>query len=131
MVNTISVLLIVAAMAVLLTVVLTKAGDTPSIMGYSLFRVVTGSMEPTIGEGSLIVVKKTEASEIKEGDIISFYSTDPELKGAVNTHRVTGVKSEKNGLVFETKGDANLVKDEYPVQESNIIGVVVFISAFR
>ena len=88
-INGVSVIIIAAAVLVLLTVVLTKSGDVPNILGYSVFRVMTGSMEPAIETDSLIVVKRVEASEIKIGDVISFFSQDPAHGGAVNTHRVT------------------------------------------
>ena len=46
---------------------------------------------------SLIVVKKEAPSAIQEGDIISFYSSDPALDGAVNTHRVTAAEAQPDG----------------------------------
>lgn len=129
-VNTLSVVIIVAAVLVLLSVVLTKQGDTPSILGRSVFRVVSGSMEPSISANDLIVVRKTDASDIREGDVISFYSSDPELRGAVNTHRVAEVLQDNGHYSFVTKGDANIIEDEYPVRDTDVIGVVVFVSGF-
>lgn len=129
-VNALSVIIIAAALAVLLSVVLTRQGETPNIMGYSVFRVVTGSMKPEINENDLIVVKETDASEIKTGDVISFRSADPSLGGAVNTHRVVQITQESGSYLFTTKGDANLIEDPYPVGQDDLIGVVVFTSAF-
>lgn len=129
-VNTLSIIIIVAAVVVLLSVVLTRGGETPDFMGYSLFRVVTGSMKPEINENDLIVVRKTDPSEVKTGDVISFYSSDPKLNGAVNTHRVTEIANDGGTITFTTKGDANLVEDQYTVNGKNLIGVVVFKSGF-
>lgn len=129
-VNAVSVLIIALALFVLLSVVLTRSGETPSIMGYSVFRVISGSMEPAIGENDLIVVKRVEPEEIRTGDVISFYASDPSLRGAVNTHRVTAVSQENGETVFTTKGDANQLEDAYPVYSDSLIGRVVFVSAF-
>lgn len=127
-INAISILAIAASVIVLLMVVLTRSGEAPSIMGYSVFRVMTGSMEPTIQTDSLIAVKKVEPSQVKEGDVISFYSQDPAHGGAVNTHRVVSVEQNGETWIYETKGDANQVVDQYPVSSEDLIGKVVFVS---
>ena len=64
LITIVSVIIIVMAVCVLLTVVLTKSSEAPNIFGYSVFRVLTGSMEPTIETNYLIVVKSTDTSEI-------------------------------------------------------------------
>lgn len=128
LVNLISVLLIAVAIFVLFTVVMTRSGEAPEVFGYSVFRVLTGSMEPAIPEDALILVKRTEPDGIEAGDVISYYSTDPELGGAVNTHRVVSVEQEGQQYQFITKGDANAVPDEYPAVGKNLLGKVVFVS---
>lgn len=128
-VNTLSVIIIAAALFILLSVVLTNRNEPPNVLGYSAFRVVTGSMEPSIEQGELIVVKRQPASAIAVGDVITFYSQDPQLQGAINTHRVTGLKDENGSIVFSTKGDANEIEDRYPVKDTNLIGKVVFSSS--
>lgn len=127
-VNIVSVLAIVSAVLVLLSVVLTKSDDVPNICGYSVFRVLTGSMEPAIPTDSLIVVDRMEASEVRDGDIISYFSQDPSFGGAVNTHRVVSVSQDGDRIVFETKGDANQMSDRYPATSEDLIGKVVFVS---
>lgn len=127
-INILSVLMIVLALFVLLSVIMTKPGQAPSVLGYSSFRVLSGSMEPTIRTGSMILVKATDPSEIAPDDIISFYSSDPALGGAVNTHRVLSVEKQNGVYIFHTKGDANLIPDEYTTSGTDVIGVVVFTS---
>ena len=77
---------------------------------------------------TLIVVKKTDPAEIREGDVISFYSLDPALDGAVNTHRVVSVEKEGDGYIYQTKGDANNVADAYDVQSEYLVGKVIWSS---
>lgn len=130
LINIVSLALIAFAVLILLNVVMTRSGDVPSVMGYSVFRVMTGSMEPTIPTYSVIVTHAVEPSEIKEGDVISYFSKDPALRGAVNTHRVVDIYEEAGTVFYQTRGDANNADDLYPPTADEIIGVVVFSSYF-
>lgn len=124
--NAAAIVLIFVPLFVLLSVVLTPAGQVPQVLGYSVFRVMTGSMEPEIREDSLLVVKKTPPEDIVPGDVISFFSPDPMLEGAVNTHRVVRIEKENGRTQFITKGDANVIEDIYPTDASALVGRVVF-----
>lgn len=128
-INILSVVIIALALFVLLSVVLTRRGDTPNVLGFSAFRVVSGSMRPELQEDDLIVIKRVAPDKIEVGDIISFYSPDPELRGAVNTHRVMAVAEEGGQYVFTTKGDANVIEDKYGVRGDEVLGKVVLVSA--
>lgn len=126
LINTLSLLIIAVAVAVLLLVLFTPSGQAPQVLGYTMLRVTTGSMEPTYAIDTLIIVKKEAPSEIQEGDIISFYSSDPALDGAVNTHRVTAVEKQTDGsYTYRTKGDANNVEDTYEVHSKYLLGKVI------
>lgn len=127
-INGLSCVAVAAAVFVLLTVVLTKSGDVPNIMGYSAFRVLTGSMEPAIQTDSFILVKRVDGSQIETGDIISFFPRDPSFEGMVNTHRVVSVEADGDKWIFVTKGDANQVEDRYPTSSEDLIGKVIFTS---
>lgn len=124
--NAAAIALILVSVFVLLSVVLTPAGQVPQVLGYSVFRVMTGSMEPEIREDSLLVVQKTPPEDIAPGDVISFFSPDPMLEGAVNTHRVVRIEKENGRTQFITKGDANVIEDTYPTDASALVGRVVF-----
>ena len=95
--------------------------EVPQIAGYSVFRITTGSMEPTIPTGTYILTRKTPAEDIAPGQIITFYSEDPAIAGMPNTHRVVKV-AEGEPRSFVTRGDANLINDELTVKEDQIIG---------
>lgn len=91
--------------------------------GNSALIVRSGSMEPTIGVGSVIVVRpETSALDngalYQKGDIIAF-RYDP---NTIVTHRVTGVESGKDGVYYQTKGDANEEVDNWTVSQSDVIG---------
>ncbi|MGN1184306.1 MAG: signal peptidase I [Oliverpabstia sp.] len=127
-INVVSVIIIASAVVVLLTVVLTKSGEAPNVFGYSVFRVLTGSMEPAIETDSLILVRRIDPSEVKKDDIISFYSQDPSHGGSVNTHRVVSAEQDGEHWYYTTKGDANQIADKYIVTSNDLIGKVIFTS---
>ncbi len=114
-----------------------------TVGGIGFGRVVTGSMDlkvqanpenplPSIPVGSFIVTKQTEASTLKVGDVITFYSDDPTVpQGIPVSHMILRIETNESGSVqFITKGTANPSEDEYPVFEEDIIGKVVFTSSF-
>lgn len=128
LINLIAILLIAASIFVLLTVVMTPADQVPQVMGFSILRVLTGSMEPEIPENAMLLVRKTDPETLKAGDVISFYSPDPLLDGALNTHRILRVEREGDRLQFITKGDANPAEDQQNVDAGSVVGKVVFVS---
>ena len=84
-----------------------------NIGGFMMFRVVTGSMEPQIPVGSLLLCQDTEIDAVEVDDIVCFYSQEGQLQGKVITHRVTYILTGADGqLLLETKGDANAVAAE-------------------
>lgn len=127
-VNFISVVIIAAAIVVLIMVLLTKPGKPPSIGGFTLLRITTGSMVPTYDVDTMILVQEADPSQIREGDVISFYSSDPMLDGAVNTHRVVRIEKDGGQYVYTTKGDGNNVEDPYDVKSEYLVGKVIWSS---
>ena len=85
------------------------------ILGYLTYNVVSGSMEPELPVGCLVLVKKTTSEEVKEGDIIVFHRGD-----SVVTHRVIEIQKEERQFI--TKGDANEVRDSNPIPYHDLIG---------
>ncbi len=129
-INVLATVVIAVALVVLLRAVFTPAGEVPSVGGFSFMRTLTGSMEPTIPVHSLVVVQQTDAADLAVGDIITFRSTNEALGGSLNTHRITQIDNDDGRLSFHTKGDANAVEDTEIVRSENIVGRVVFVSAW-
>lgn len=118
------VLAVVLAMVVCIQV-LTRGYVT--IAGNSLFRVVTGSMEPTMPVGSILICRDAPIDDIREGDIVCFRSMGSAGVGKIITHRVIAVLQNGDGeTLLETRGDANLSADGNYVQADNLIGRVVW-----
>lgn len=84
--------------------------------------VQSGSMEPAIHTGGLIIVQKAERYEI--GDVITF-GADTRTQ-IPTTHRITAVRHEGQSTFFTTKGDANDGPDPVEVSQADVIGRVIF-----
>ena len=96
--------------------------SVPKIGGYCPLIVLTGSMDPVIKEGDLIIVKQIDAKQVKEKDIIAFF--DPDGNGtSILTHRVNEIYEENGKLYFRTQGDANNTEDRQAVSEDKIVGI--------
>ncbi len=101
-----------------------------SIFGYSFFRVSTGSMEPAIPIGAIILTQKTDIEDIQIDDVVSFYSKEAYMQGSIITHRVVERDLGSDGKVrLTTRGDANSSADIYYVDGDNLIGRLVWNSA--
>lgn len=91
------------------------------LIGLQVFTVLSGSMEPAYGTGSLIYVKKVDAADIKVGNVITFMLD----ADTVATHRVIEVipdEEDPEVIRFRTKGDANDSPDGGAVHCKNVIG---------
>ncbi len=84
---------------------------------YRFFLVQSGSMEPAIMTGDIILVE--HLSQYKINDVITF----SEKNGRIVTHRII---DEKNNQ-FVTKGDANRIEDNGLVNKSSIIGKTILV----
>lgn len=120
-------LLIMSVVLCLFVTVQVISDGYVNVFGFMTFRVVTGSMEPTIHVGALMLTRETDISDIKLNDIVCFRSQDSQIWGSIVTHRVVNVMELEDGsILLETKGDANTVADGYYVKESNLVGKVIW-----
>ncbi|KAF0970550.1 hypothetical protein BPODLACK_00819 [Gordonia sp. YY1] len=89
---------------------------------YTIILFKTGSMDPTIPQGSVAVVHEIPATEVKVGDIITV-DREPGLKPI--THRVIAVEQLGGGeALISMQGDANPNPDPEPYRESTVRKVV-------
>jgi signal peptidase I len=96
----------------------------PSLFGYKSFTVMSGSMEPAIGTGSVVVERPITPREARVGDVVTF--KDPEGTGKLITHRVTRVRVSGATASFVTKGDANNKVERWNVPADGSIGRVAY-----
>ena len=103
-------ILVIAVITFLLT---RLSGKSPSIFGYSLHRIVSGSMEPELEVGDVLLNRDiTDISDIHIGDVVTFSGLE-EFENQEVTHRVLVAPYDdgKGNVVIVTKGDANNVDD--------------------
>lgn len=83
--------------------------------GIHTYVVLSGSMEPNIKTGAIVLVDMT-AEKYKVDDIVTYNIGNQPV-----THRI--VKMDENSCI--TKGDANQQEDPVPVKKSQILGKVL------
>ena len=99
---------------VLLVLILIPAGLR--IFGFNSFYIMSGSMEPKIGTGSLVFVNSHD-TDADAGDIIMYRLNNTNI-----VHRV--IRILDNGELI-TKGDNNDTEDMEPVRNYQIYGTVM------
>jgi len=98
---------------IILLIAIGLFGLRPLIVG-------SGSMQPTLNVGDVVIITKVSINDIAEGDIIAYVSEQ-----GIVVHRVYKIVEEENKYLVITKGDANNEPDNIPVDERLIIGKVV------
>lgn len=83
--------------------------------------VQSGSMEPEIRTGSIVILRPVDTYEIN--DIVTFQTGDSDVP---TTHRIVDSQLSRGELRFETKGDANGDADRQLIDPEDIIGKVFF-----
>lgn len=123
----VTILLVLAVLLCLYVAIQSMSNGYVNIGGFMMFRVVTGSMEPTIPTGALLVTKQVDISQIELNDIVCFRTQEAAIWGKIVTHRVVELLELENGeVLLRTQGDANLVADGYMVTQGNLIGKVIW-----
>lgn len=108
---------VLGTLILVVVIVAGLATTVPRLMGYEIYHIVSGSMEPEIPVGSVIYVEPVQPEGLAQGDIIAFWRED-----AVVAHRV--VENRRIDGEITTKGDANEQEDIEPVAYGDVIGVV-------
>lgn len=92
------------------------------INGLRTLVVESGSMEPAVDTGSVVIVSPQRQYQV--GDIITYVSKGS--TGATVTHRIIGVEVVDSKQVFIAKGDANEERDSNKIEAEQILGKVQF-----
>ncbi len=72
-------------------------------LGMTPLIVLSGSMEPTVTTGSLLITQKTPAADLKRGDVV----TVPRRDRTLVTHRIVQITVRGDTATLRLKGDAN------------------------
>ena len=97
---------------------------SPVLFNIQYVFILTGSMAPTMPEGTLAVIRPVNPDDIEVGDVITFRRGND--SDALVTHRVVEVLADEDGSSeFRTKGDASEVVDKAPVPAEGVKGKVL------
>lgn len=112
------------ALGALAVVMLVSVFPIPG--NYQFMVVQSGSMEPTIKIGSVVLVKPASAYQI--GDIITFKGGFRNARGEnlPVTHRIVEMRVDSGVPLYTMKGDANDSVDTREIGKGQIIGKVLF-----
>jgi signal peptidase len=88
------------------------------------YTVVSGSMEPSIMTGDVVLVRSTKPSDVRLGDVVMF--RDQRHPDRLITHRVRGLRFRGARAAFVTKGDANTEVERWKVARNGWIARVVY-----
>ena len=92
----------------------------PRLAGVTPFTVLSGSMEPALGVGDVVLSRKSSPLDVRPGDVVTF--EDPSRGGELVTHRVERMRRTGGEVTFVTRGDANDVSERWTVAADGTIG---------
>ena len=109
----------------LLFVIVQRFTNNSSILGYRVFTIATGSMEPVYNINDVILVKDTDPSTLKKGDDIAYLGNRDAVKGLIVTHRIIRIETFSDGEVHYTLNGVNNKYEDPSITEDQILGKVV------
>jgi len=98
-------------------IILTTISNTNISKGVRSFLVQSGSMEPSIMTGDIVLINSQP--QYSKNDVITFKDT----QNRVITHRIVNIENDK----ISTKGDANRTSDPETINSKMILGKVIFV----
>lgn len=116
-------------LCVILTIIIVMQKFTNSnrtILGYRIFRVITGSMEPQYDVGQVVICKEIPVNEITIGDDIVYLGTYGDYSGKIIMHKIVSIDKDENGnsINFHAKGLHTASVEDPQIKPGQVFGVV-------
>ena len=98
-----------------------------NVFGFKFFIVTSDSMSATdFDAGDIAISQNVDPKTLREGDIITFLSQDPNSFGEVITHKIRSLTTDTNGRPgFVTYGTTTNTDDETIVTHEYVVGKYV------
>lgn len=109
----------------LLFVIVQRFTNNSSILGYRVFTIATGSMEPVYNIDDVILVKDIDSSTLKKGDDIAYLGNRDAVKGLIVTHRIIRIETFNDRKVHYTLKGVNNKYEDPSITADQILGKVV------
>ena len=121
-----TIFLIIIIGLVIFLFIIRITGNVPSIFGYSVYRVRSDSMTPTLEVNDVILDRKVAPEDIEKGDIITYLCEVGEMKGQTITHRVVEDPVIDGGIYYyQTQGDKVGATPDAKISYSQVLGEYV------
>ncbi len=114
---------IVLFYALVISVILLVLSANTPLKKITIYNVVSGSMEPVISTGSIVITQNINPEDIEVNDVISY--TSENSASTIITHRVVKILTENSSRRFITKGDANSTPDPDEIEPFRIQGKAI------
>lgn len=101
---------------------LALAMSVPVVFGYQSLTMLSGSMEPTLPTGAVVLDETIRPLDARPGDVLTF--TDPAKPRRLLTHRLTSISVDGNLALMETLGDANDASEKWSIPLDGTVGRV-------
>jgi signal peptidase I len=96
----------------------------PSLFGGRSLTVMSGSMEPALGVGDVVIDSRVRPADVRVGDIVTF--ADPQGTGKLITHRVRRLRIVDGTAHVVTKGDNTNAVERWETPASASLGRVEY-----
>jgi signal peptidase len=96
----------------------------PSLFGGRSMTVLSGSMEPALHLGDIVIDSRVSPADVRVGDIVTF--SDPERTGKLITHRVRRVRIAEGIAHVVTKGDNTNAVERWDIPAAGSVGRVEY-----
>lgn len=108
-----------ASISAVAVIAVLYVGLMSGLFKFYFLAIGSGSMEPNLFRGDMILVEKSKAyQDMQVGDILVYRHSN-----AIMVHRISEVEKVGNNYVFHTKGDNNPSEDVWEVEQGDIIGL--------
>ena len=94
-----------------------------TLIGFRSLVVVSGSMQPLLRPGDLVVDRMISPGDLRIGDVVTF--RDPTNPTALVTHRVRDVQLQGLSYAVTTKGDASNALQRWTIRANGRLGRVL------
>lgn len=120
-------IIITIIIMIMLTIIITQRifNNKISFMGYRIFTVASGSMEPKYKVLDMLLAKEINPNEIKIKDDIVYDGKEGTYAGKTITHQVIKIEEKDGKKVFITQGIANPLSDP-TVNADQIKGKIIY-----
>lgn len=120
-----TILITIIVLVCLISILQSTLLQNKSIFGYRTYVIASNSMYPILKYGDVVLIKETDFTTLKKGDIITYYGKEKEVKDKIITHEIIDILTENNTTVLKTKGTANTGIDPY-VYKDQVYGKCIY-----